>query len=271
VRFTDDGQHLAVGKSNGAIEVWDTVSGEGVRRMSGHEDRVYSLGWNPQLLLASGDALGRVRINDLRMRDPLRTEMQMHQQTVCGLRWNNDGTAFASGGNDNRVMIFDLAQQRVTQQLTEHCAAVKALAWCPWQKDLLATGGGTADRHIRFWNAGTGAMLNSIDTQSQVSSLLWSPDASCKELISGHGFSKNQLSVWKYPSMVKVAELTGHEDRILHMALSPDGQRVASVAADESLRLWKVFEPLTKPACGSIASTAAAQQQLSKKSYQLIR
>ena len=33
----------------------------------------------------------------------------------------------------------------------------------------LATGGGTQDRHIRFWNAFTGTMLNELDTaRSQV-------------------------------------------------------------------------------------------------------
>ena len=31
----------------------------------------------------------------------------------------------------------------------------RALAWCPWQDNLLASGGGTADRHIRFWNTQT--------------------------------------------------------------------------------------------------------------------
>jgi hypothetical protein len=33
---------------------------------------------------------------------------------------------------------------------------------------LLATGGGTADRHVRFWNTHTGVMLSQIDTESQV-------------------------------------------------------------------------------------------------------
>ena len=42
------------------------------------------------------------------------------------------------------------------------------MAWCPWQPNVLASGGGTADRHIRFWNANTGACLNSLDTSSQV-------------------------------------------------------------------------------------------------------
>jgi len=42
-------------------------------------------------------------------------------------------------------------------KLNKHIAAVKAIAWSPHQHGLLASGGGTADRTIRFWNtlAGT--------------------------------------------------------------------------------------------------------------------
>lgn len=52
-------------------------------------------------------------------------------------------------------------------------------------------------------------------------------------------FSSNnllQLSLWKYPSLVKVAEMTGHQGRVLHMATSPDGSSVVTAGADETLR-----------------------------------
>ncbi|KAF2530956.1 hypothetical protein F2Q70_00033441 [Brassica cretica] len=52
---------------------------------------------------------------------------------------------------------------------------------------------------------------------------------------------QNQLTLWKYPSMVKMAELTGHTSRVLYMAQSPDGCTVASAAGDETLRFWNVF------------------------------
>ena len=45
---------------------------------------------------------------------------------------------------------------------------LKAIAWCPWQPSILASGGGTADRQIRLWNAHTGACLQSTETNSQV-------------------------------------------------------------------------------------------------------
>ena len=51
--------------------------------------------------------------------------------------------------------------------LTDHQAAVKALAWSPHERNLLASGGGTADRSIKFWNAASGALINSVDKVSQ--------------------------------------------------------------------------------------------------------
>ena len=41
--------------------------------------------------------------------------------------------------------------------------------------------------------------------------------------------------------MQKVTELTGHKERVLHMATSPDGTTVVSAGADETLRFWRVF------------------------------
>ena len=67
-----------------------------------------------------------------------------------------------------------------------------------------------------------------------------------REILSSHGFSQNQLTIWKYPTMVKVAELTGHTSRVLHTALSADGTTVVSAAADETLRFWKVFDAPAK-------------------------
>lgn len=43
-------------------------------------------------------------------------------------------------------------------------AAVKAIAWSPHQHGILASGGGTADRCIRFWNTLTGQPMQCVDT-----------------------------------------------------------------------------------------------------------
>ncbi|KAG0474170.1 hypothetical protein HPP92_016027 [Vanilla planifolia] len=138
-----------------------------------------------------------------------------------------------------------------------HNAAVKALAWCPFQSNLLASGGGETDRCIKFWNTLTGACLNSIDTGSQVCGLLWNRNE--RQLLSSHGFSENQLTLWKYPSMVKIAHLSGHTSRVLYMAQSPDGCTEATAAGDETLRFWNVFgDP--EVAAKSVAKAASSER-----------
>ena len=75
---------------------------------------------------------------------------------------------------------------------------------------------------------------------SQVSAISWNRES--REIISSHGNPKNQLTVWKYPSMCKVGEVLGHEGRILQMNLSPRRSSVATISADETLRVWKCFD-----------------------------
>lgn len=63
------------------------------------------------------------------------------------------------------------------------------------------------------------------------------------ELVSTHGYSQNQINIWKYSSMKKIATLTGHTYRVLYLAASPDGQTIVTGAGDETLRFWNVFPP----------------------------
>ena len=49
----------------------------------------------------------------------------------------------------------------------------------------------------------------------QVCNLAWSKGAN--ELVSTHGYSQNQIIVWKYPSLNQVAKLTGHTTRVLYL------------------------------------------------------
>jgi len=231
--------YLAVGTSDHMVNLWDVSRGTQVRTLQGHSGRVGSLSWNGSTL-SSGSFDSNIINWDVRSRDPRVSTFSGHTGEVCGLKWSLDGKQLASGGNDNLLNIWRMEETAPQFTMEDHEAAVKALAWCPWQPNLLASGGGTADKTIKFWNTQSGTLLNSVDTESQVCSILWSTQR--KELVSSHGFSKNQLIVWKYPSMQKVTELTGHSSRVLHLAQSPDGSSVMSASADESLKFWRIFD-----------------------------
>nr|XP_015812424.2 cell division cycle protein 20 homolog [Nothobranchius furzeri] len=268
VSWCKESSYLAVGTSDGKVQLWDVESQKRLRSMASHTARVGSLCWNDHIL-SSGSRSGHIHHHDVRVADHHIFTLTGHSQEVCGLKWSPDGRYLASGGNDNLLYLWprvpEAGASNDSQSLhcwSEHQGAVKAIAWCPWQSNILASGGGTSDRHIRIWNVNSGSCISSLDTQSQISSLVFAPNF--KELVSAHGYAHNNVVIWKYPSLTKVVDLNGHENRVLSLVLNPDCSTVASVAGDETIRLWASFEmdPVKKKAKERmVKSTSSAIHQ----------
>ncbi|PWY97075.1 cell cycle regulatory protein [Testicularia cyperi] len=239
LNWAGSGNHIAIGTEKGLVQIWDVEKQKLLRTMKGHTKRVGSLAWN-EVILSSGSRDKLIYHRDVRAPDQYIRTLRAHRQEVCGLKWNTDINQLASGGNDNKLIVWDGLNETPLHRFTEHTAAVKALAWSPHQQGILASGGGTVDMKIRFWNTTTGSMLNEIDTGSQVCNLMWSKTAN--ELISTHGYSggtvQNQIQVWRYPSMQQIATLTGHTMRVLYLSMSPGGDTIVTGAGDETLRFW---------------------------------
>lgn len=271
VNWIQRGSHIAIGTHKGFVQIWDAHSQRRLRTMTGHTGRVGALAWNEHIL-TSGSRDRLIYHRDVRQPDQWLRKLVGHKQEVCGLKWNSDDGQLASGGNDNKLMVWEKLNSEPTFKWSEHIAAVKAISWSPHQRGLLASGGGTADRTIKFWNtlisphgpssasiaaaaaaaaasntssippspSAPANLLSSLDTGSQVCNLAWSRNSN--EIVSTHGYSQNQIIVWKYPSMQQVVSLTGHTYRVLYLAMSPDGQVIVTGAGDETLRFWNAFK-----------------------------
>ncbi|XP_021941943.1 fizzy-related protein homolog, partial [Zootermopsis nevadensis] len=279
---------LVIGTYHGYVQVWDVAVNSQVNELLTHPDRVGLLAWNGgdvssgsrdglilQLLLLQNsvivflhcdsmwtdiytsvleiDEVSIFSSEDKDISSPHRITTQKNSInifiTVCGLKWSPDKRSLASGGNDNRLNIWDLHSDSPVQTYTEHLAAVKAISWSPQHRGLLASGGGAADWCIRFWNTLTGQPKQWVDTGSEVCNLVWSKHSS--ELVSSLHvdvicnlcLERYQINSWemKYTIPPTVVQSTQLLLLIPYLAMSPDGEDIVTGAGDETLRFWKVF------------------------------
>jgi len=238
LNWAPGGDHLAVGMTSGKVKLYDVQKSTEVRELPGHNGRVGALAWN-NWLLSSGSRDKEILHRDLRCSQDFTAKLLGHKQEICGLKWSFEGDQLASGGNDNKLIVWSDQSVAPLYKFKQHTAAVKAVAWSPHEHGVLVSGGGTTDRTIKSWNTLNGKLVNSIDTGSQVCSLMFSKNYN--ELVSTHGYSQNQVMLWKYPSMQKAGIFTGHTSRVLYLAMSPDSQNIVTGAGDETLRFWNLF------------------------------
>ena len=227
----------------------------------GHNKEVCTIKWNSDFkYLASGgndnlvclwDVRGKNEKNKSSFWDILNSQSDDENENENDDNIEEDDYEYNLGSNgtnniddNNKYKLNSINKKNnIIEPLTiinKHKGPVKALAWSPWQRNVLATGGGKKDNVIRFYNADTKSAIGEYNTGSQVCQILWNKYE--KEIISSHGNSKNSICVWTYPKMNKIAELNGHLSRALYMAMSPDGCTLVSGSSDETLRFWNINE-----------------------------
>jgi len=242
VQWDEKGTTLALGDSDGYLNLWDFTSAKKLRSIKGHLDRINCISWHSTHVVSTASRDGTILTSDLRMTNSSVIRHSAHRDEVCGLKWSPSGRHLASGGNDNKVYIWNLHKSEPQARFDQHTSAVKAISWSPHQQELLLTGGGYTDRKINIWNVLSSNLVNSIETDSQVCNILFSKNSN--EFVTTHGHPKNQVVVWKYPDLSKLCVLDStqsHSQRILYLSDSPNGEDIVTGASDETLKFWNVF------------------------------
>ncbi|XP_037385677.1 cell division cycle protein 20 homolog B [Talpa occidentalis] len=238
VSWIKEGNCLAVGTSEGEVQLWDVVTKKRLRNMLGHLSVVGALSWN-HCILSSGSRLGRVYHHDVRAAQHLVGSLG-HKQAVCALKWSLDGGLLASGCSDGLLTLWPhdpgANPQRQPLKVITQPTAVKAMDWCPWQSAVLAIGGGLKDGRLHILDINTGKSIQTPTTNSQICSLIWLPKT--REIATGQGTPQSDVTMWACPALARSGGFFGHRGRVLHLALSPDKTRVCSAAADGTAYIW---------------------------------
>lgn len=169
------------------------------------------------------------------------------QQQICGIDVNNLGKQLAVGVNNNSSSIWDISDLTNPKKMfhLKHEAAVKAVAFCPWMPNLLATGGGSRDKNIRFWHSKSGTLISKHKTKGQITAVIWS--RSKKEILVTFGFGESSeknciLAVYSYPSLkLKIRVNAPPDMRILTADLSNDFHSICASISDQSVRIYNIW------------------------------
>jgi WD40 repeat protein len=107
-------------------------------------------------------------------------------------------------------------------------AAVKAIAFCPWQTGLMAAGGGSNDRCIHFYHTISGVTLATIDCGAQITSLIWSQTR--REIAATFGFAQPEhpirIAVYSWPDCQLTAAIPWNPElRALYAIAFPGSSR----------------------------------------------
>ncbi|KAI0691801.1 WD40 repeat-like protein [Cytidiella melzeri] len=267
---------LALGTTLGAVQLWNVNTKEVLRSWKDEEmDSVGGMDWNDHLLSVGLDN-GAVNFYDDRQPE-LINRLTMHQSKVHGVKWSSDRNFLATGDQSGVVYVWDV---RAGKTLTnnsrmggrmQHNAPVKALAWCPWQPDLLATGSTFPDGKIRVFSVKSSSPIpqprHVLPLHASITSLHWSPH--CKEILSTHGHAwdsnvpldpsnlrpvqlksplTHSITVHSYPSYRRTVSVTAHIGPVGHSCLSPDGTMVFTICpVEEAMKMWKVWSLPPKP------------------------
>ncbi|TCD67736.1 hypothetical protein EIP91_011978 [Steccherinum ochraceum] len=269
---------LAAGTTTGLVQLWDASSTSKVRDWAvTPKEAVGGMSWKGRTL-AVGSEAGIISFFDTRMEHAV-SHISLHKADVLGCRWSHDGNFLASSDHRGVVYVWDARASKVLSDgdrlggKMKHGAPVKALSWCPWQPDLLATGSFYPDGQIRIFSTKSLTVvpepIHTIPLHTQITSLQWSPH--CKELLSTQGKSwdpklplgskfvpvrtplTNSLVVHKYPSLNRLVSLTAHGEEVGQSCLSPDGTMIFTISPkEEAMKMWKIWSPPQKKVRDSI-------------------
>ena len=220
IKWNQDFKYLASGGNDNLVCLWD---------IRGKFNKNKNSIWD--ILNSQSDDESDIE-NETPNEDYSDKDINMEEEINTNLNINRIRKSKSKKLDDNIIEPFLI--------LNKHKGPVRALQWSPWHNNILAAGGGKKDNSIKFVNADTKSVVNEYNTGSPVCQILWNKYE--KEIISSQGNNKNQICLWSYPKMNKIAELNGHLNRALYMAMSPDGCTMVSGSSDETLRFWNINE-----------------------------
>jgi WD40 repeat protein len=237
-----DGKYLATASGDpgqyGVVKLWLAEPGGGgkpVRDVVESSDAMFAVAFSPDSTkLATAGADRAIRVFEVSTGKLLVT-IEDHADWILDLAFAPDGVRLASASRDKTAKVFDVEKKESLVTFPGHAQSVNAVSFSPDGKSVFSAG---ADNQIRVWNpADEAKQERSIGGfGGEVVRIGFTPDG--QKLIAV-GADKN-AKVLKPADGGVIYTLSGHQDWIYSMAISPDGKTLATGSYDGEIRFWNL-------------------------------
>ena len=212
---TPDGKWFVTWTEDNCVTIWDAISGECVKTLSGHTDTItyIDISFDSKYIATSSDDK-TIRVWDISTGECIQVLIG-HENTINSVEFNHENNKLVSASEDKTLRIWDIATGKQLNSISVFR-----------EKQYVI------DHSSRFHSIYVGGETEPDVSQKAVFSL------DDNYVVSGYG--DNILRIWDAETGYCVQELRGHDDDVYDVYVCSDGRRIVSTSIDKISKIWDI-------------------------------
>ncbi len=259
--FSPSGEILASGGYDNKINLWNVSSGEHIETFTNYPMGVTDLKWLPDgesLVVAGGEYMGYIanhsqpekylQIMNTSDSGNILKQFVGHTESVMSISISSDGNRLLSGSMDKSVRLWDIDTGTQMHIFQDHTDIVTSVLFSNDQSSYISA---SLDGKVKLWNNQSSSVVNELQSEFPIWSISQSSltyelavavdsDLHWQDIywLTYGSMHDCSIQIWDLEKSKQVDELKGHENTIEAVKFSPDGEYLASVSWDWTVKLW---------------------------------